>query len=342
MVTISDRKHDVEEDAEEEWIEKDIFQHFASLAGHEQYRPSDRDRAALALLRADGYTDAEIASGIQRAVAGAIARDTTPHRFTYCVPAIRDVPPANPSQGSPAGAPTPATEQAAVPVVAVPSVAPSSNPAAAPDPLAEACQALQEIARRRGLDLAPGVVRDLANLSVDFDAAATRQRSTGRAWVEAALKRVDSTVESPARYVRAILEDWKRRGCDAFPDAEAPPAEDAEDTLESVPAPSPPVPKRQRSNGHLDDRWKRVLDELRLEMTQAAFNTWLGRTRLLDLLQADEATVWRIGVPTAYARDWLEARLRSTVERVVQQLHPDKEPRLEFVVSAANDVSPRR
>jgi chromosomal replication initiation ATPase DnaA len=85
-----------------------------------------------------------------------------------------------------------------------------------------------------------------------------------------------------------------------------------------------------------------VLDELRLEMTQAAFNTWLGRTRLLDLLQADEATVWRIGVPTAYARDWLEARLRSTVERVVQQLHPDKEPRLEFVVSAASDVSPRR
>jgi hypothetical protein len=334
-VTISDGKHDVEEDDDRDLKDKDVFTLFAALAGHDTYRPSDRDRRALDTLHADGYTLSEIRAGIQRAVAGAKARNTVPNRFGYCVPVIRDLHPANPPQGSPAGEPTPATEQAAAPVVAAPLVTPSSTPAAMPDPLIALCHELGEFAQQRGLDLSDGVLRDLARLTVDFDAAAAQQGSSGLEWVEEALKRVDSTVKTPSRYARAILEDWRRRGCDALlavqPQSPSPDAEIEGSMPEIAPSPSQPAYAKPKPDP-LSDRWGKVLEDLQQEMTQATFNTWLRDTRLFDLVQADEVAIWKVEVRNSRVMDWLEHRLRPTIERVVGQNHPTP-TRLEFVLA---------
>jgi len=62
--------------------------------------------------------------------------------------------------------------------------------------------------------------------------------------------------------------------------------------------------------------WQAVLGELQLEMTRATFETWLRNSRLVSC----EDGVFVIGVANAYARDWLESRLRSVVERVLARV----------------------
>ena len=62
--------------------------------------------------------------------------------------------------------------------------------------------------------------------------------------------------------------------------------------------------------------WQAALGELQLEMTQAAFNTWLRDTRLVAYEDGDLI----VGVRNGYAKDWLENRLKGTVQRVVTRL----------------------
>jgi chromosomal replication initiator protein len=57
--------------------------------------------------------------------------------------------------------------------------------------------------------------------------------------------------------------------------------------------------------------WKATLGELELQMTKATFNTWLKGARLLSC----EENEYIIGVNNAYARDWLEHRLKDTILR---------------------------
>ncbi len=57
--------------------------------------------------------------------------------------------------------------------------------------------------------------------------------------------------------------------------------------------------------------WQSVLGQLQMEMPKAAFDTWVRDTQVVGL--EDDTLV--VGVQNAYARDWLESRLRSTVRR---------------------------
>jgi chromosomal replication initiator protein len=59
--------------------------------------------------------------------------------------------------------------------------------------------------------------------------------------------------------------------------------------------------------------WDAALGQLQLEMPRATFDTWVRDAELL----AYEDGTFIIGVQNAYARDWLEDRLRSTVSRVL-------------------------
>ena len=59
--------------------------------------------------------------------------------------------------------------------------------------------------------------------------------------------------------------------------------------------------------------WDAALGQLQLEMPRATFDTWV---RDADLLAYEDGT-FIVGVQNAYARDWLEDRLRSTVTRVL-------------------------
>lgn len=57
--------------------------------------------------------------------------------------------------------------------------------------------------------------------------------------------------------------------------------------------------------------WQAALGQLQLEMPRAAFETWLRDTEFLTY----EDGVFVVGVQNAFARDWLEDRMLSTVKR---------------------------
>ena len=57
--------------------------------------------------------------------------------------------------------------------------------------------------------------------------------------------------------------------------------------------------------------WQATLGQLQMEMSKAAFDTWVKNAELVSC----EGDVFVIGVQNAYARDWLENRLTSTISR---------------------------
>ncbi|HID65054.1 MAG TPA: hypothetical protein EYP49_20235 [Anaerolineae bacterium] len=62
-----------------------------------------------------------------------------------------------------------------------------------------------------------------------------------------------------------------------------------------------------------DQIWQAALGELQLQMTKATFDTWVKNTRAIS----HEGGIFVIGVHDALARDWLENRLLTTVERTL-------------------------
>ncbi len=62
-----------------------------------------------------------------------------------------------------------------------------------------------------------------------------------------------------------------------------------------------------------EQAWQSVLGQLQMEMPRASFDTWVRDTKPLSY---QDGTL-TIGVRNAYARDWLESRLASTVSRLL-------------------------
>jgi chromosomal replication initiator protein len=62
-----------------------------------------------------------------------------------------------------------------------------------------------------------------------------------------------------------------------------------------------------------DQAWQATLGQLQMEMSKAAYDTWVRSSELVSY-QKDNFT---IGVQNAYARDWLESRLSTTVNRLL-------------------------
>ena len=62
--------------------------------------------------------------------------------------------------------------------------------------------------------------------------------------------------------------------------------------------------------------WQMVLSELALQMPSATYDTWVRDTTVI----AYEDGEFIIGMPNAYARDWLENRLRHTIKRTLSSI----------------------
>ena len=62
-----------------------------------------------------------------------------------------------------------------------------------------------------------------------------------------------------------------------------------------------------------EQAWQSVLGQLQMEMPRASFDTWVRDTRAIAY---QEGTL-TVGVRNAYAREWLESRLASTVSRLL-------------------------
>ncbi len=73
--------------------------------------------------------------------------------------------------------------------------------------------------------------------------------------------------------------------------------------------------------------WQAATGQLQMEMSKASFDTWV---RSAELVSCNDG-VFTIGVPNAYARDWLESRLSSTIVRILTGLMEGPQS-IEFVV----------
>ena len=62
-----------------------------------------------------------------------------------------------------------------------------------------------------------------------------------------------------------------------------------------------------------DQIWQAALGELQLQMPRATFDTWVKPTSVLS----HEDGSFVIAVPNAYAQDWLQTKLLSTVKRIL-------------------------
>ncbi len=79
--------------------------------------------------------------------------------------------------------------------------------------------------------------------------------------------------------------------------------------------------------------WQSVLGQLQIEMPKASFDTWVRDTYPLSY----ENGALTVGVPNAYARDWLDSRLASTVSRLLVGVL-DANVAVNFVVSQGEEA----
>jgi hypothetical protein len=68
--------------------------------------------------------------------------------------------------------------------------------------------------------------------------------------------------------------------------------------------------------GELDLFWNQAVEQLRLQMGKNTFESWIKETRLI----AQVGFRFTIGVKNTFAKEWLENRLYTTIQRVVANL----------------------
>ena len=87
-----------------------------------------------------------------------------------------------------------------------------------------------------------------------------------------------------------------------------------------------------------DQAWQSALGQLQMEMPKSSFDTWVRDTHLV----AYDDGLFTVGARNSYARDWLDSRLSSTVQRLLMGMM-NQSVEVEFVVSADkenNDEQP--
>ncbi len=82
-----------------------------------------------------------------------------------------------------------------------------------------------------------------------------------------------------------------------------------------------------------EQAWQSVLAQLQMEMPRASYDTWVRDTRPM----AYENGIITVGVRNAYARDWLESRLATTVSRLLIGIL-NSNVTVEFVVFQAGEA----
>jgi len=80
--------------------------------------------------------------------------------------------------------------------------------------------------------------------------------------------------------------------------------------------------------------WQSVLGQLQMEMPRASFDTWVRDTRPVSY----EDGVMTIAVRNAYARDWLENRLLSSISRLLAGMM-EQDVDVRFVVASEYDIA---
>jgi chromosomal replication initiator protein len=77
-----------------------------------------------------------------------------------------------------------------------------------------------------------------------------------------------------------------------------------------------------------DQIWTAVQDELRFQLAKPSYETWLKNTTLLSA----DGSIYRVGVPSKLAKDWLEDRFAGLIQETLQAV-TGNEVEVDFVVS---------
>jgi len=83
-----------------------------------------------------------------------------------------------------------------------------------------------------------------------------------------------------------------------------------------------------------EQAWQSVLGQLQMEMPRASFETWVRDTRPVSY----DRGILTVGVRNAYARDWLENRLASTVSRLLIGVL-NSNVAVDFIVSQSEEMA---
>lgn len=83
-----------------------------------------------------------------------------------------------------------------------------------------------------------------------------------------------------------------------------------------------------------EQAWHTVLAQLQMDMPRASFDTWVRDTRPVDYQNG----ILTVGVRNAYARDWLDSRLATTVNKMLIETLNSKVS-VQFIVSQADENS---
>ena len=84
-----------------------------------------------------------------------------------------------------------------------------------------------------------------------------------------------------------------------------------------------------------EQAWQAVLGQLQMDMPKASYDTWVRNADIVSY----EDNVYFIGVPNAYARDWLESRLSSKIKRLLSGIL-NRTVSLRFIVWQAGADQP--
>jgi len=135
--------------------------------------------------------------------------------------------------------------------------------------------------------------------------------------------------DNPLRTLRAALkDDWSEPKPIGQAKAEPfTPAEMAVMTARMNEANEPdPAPENRP---HDDPLWQEVKERLRMQMTQATYDSWVRQTELVSM----EGNRWLIQCDSTFAQECLEQRLNGTLTRTVNGV-AGHEVALKFIVRA--------
>ncbi|MCD6475833.1 MAG: chromosomal replication initiator protein DnaA [Anaerolineaceae bacterium] len=77
--------------------------------------------------------------------------------------------------------------------------------------------------------------------------------------------------------------------------------------------------------------WQATLGQLQMQMPKSSYDTWVKKTSVINY----EEKHFTIGVQNAYARDWLESRLSSTVQQLLSGIMNEPQE-VQFIVHLPN------
>lgn len=95
-------------------------------------------------------------------------------------------------------------------------------------------------------------------------------------------------------------------------------AVEKDDATSTIIGDNPPTLSTQENSKQIDARtvWQNTLAELALQMPAATYDTWMRDTSVI----AYEDGEFIIGLPNAYARDWIMNRLQNKIKRILSKL----------------------